>query len=477
MSASELSKEALKEFILAKGGRVTNHELVTNFKSYLNDPKHKALNRERFKEYVNSLASIKVDEKGEKVLVLKKRHYSKDSHLPTSLSSSDLQHSSERAQSEPPTNVDSVDGAAMSRGKSEGNLDNVSMASISSSQSIGGSLDLSTSSIASTSAEVEEEAINASVFSVKERAKHLNKIQSETELQRAAHPSRKKDSRLTRDADGDDDSHSSGSGYVTLDAEEKEWLVISASADYHPINGMLLRNPALVKFKTALHWAAKHGKPEVVKLIAGKPGINVNQRSGYTPLHIAAMQGHEDLIELLVQVYKADSNIRDYSGKKAKQYLRSDASTRAQQLLLSRKLGSNLTKSMDDSFMRTSSFRKSNRARAISSLIQASPSVMRQSMFRTDWGSAEHIGEERLEPPNSAPPQSCNTFSQDGSKTGVFEKNSQLMPPPTAPIRKSRKGANSSSKESLDGNSRGSVPRSESEPVLADHSQSKHTYI
>lgn len=89
-------------------------------------------------------------QKGEKVLVLKKRHYSKDSHLPTSLSSSDLQHSSERAQSEPPTNVDSVDGAAMSRGKSEGNLDNVSMASVSSSQSIGGSLDLSTSSIAST---------------------------------------------------------------------------------------------------------------------------------------------------------------------------------------------------------------------------------------------------------------------------------------------------------------------------------------
>lgn len=49
------------------------------------------------------------------------------------------------------------------------------------------------------SAEVEEEAINASVFSVKERAKHLNKIQSETELQRAAHPSRKKDSRLVGD--------------------------------------------------------------------------------------------------------------------------------------------------------------------------------------------------------------------------------------------------------------------------------------
>ncbi|KAL8613886.1 hypothetical protein ACOMHN_032876 [Nucella lapillus] len=33
------------------------------------------------------------------------------------------------------------------------------------------------------------------------------------------------------------------------------------------------------------------------------------------------MQGHSDIIELLLNVYKADSNIRDHSGRKAWQYL------------------------------------------------------------------------------------------------------------------------------------------------------------
>jgi ankyrin repeat protein len=31
--------------------------------------------------------------------------------------------------------------------------------------------------------------------------------------------------------------------------------------------------------QTALHWAAKFGKPEVVKMLANKIGVNVNQRS------------------------------------------------------------------------------------------------------------------------------------------------------------------------------------------------------
>ena len=31
--------------------------------------------------------------------------------------------------------------------------------------------------------------------------------------------------------------------------------------------------------QTALHWAAKFGKPEVVKMLANRIGVNVNQRS------------------------------------------------------------------------------------------------------------------------------------------------------------------------------------------------------
>nr|CAD7439981.1 unnamed protein product [Timema bartmani] len=46
-------------------------------------------------------------------------------------------------------------------------------------------------------------------------------------------------------------------------------------------------------------------------------------KQGYTPLHIAMMFGHEDIFNLLVKVYAADPNLRDWSGRKPRQYLTS----------------------------------------------------------------------------------------------------------------------------------------------------------
>ncbi|GAB6032493.1 hypothetical protein CHUAL_011389 [Chamberlinius hualienensis] len=73
--------------------------------------------------------------------------------------------------------------------------------------------------------------------------------------------------------------------------------------------------------ETAIHWAAKHGNDNVIKLIAGTHGVNVNIRSGYTPLHLAAMFKHKATYELLASTYGADINKRDYSGKRAEDYL------------------------------------------------------------------------------------------------------------------------------------------------------------
>ncbi|XP_013404060.1 ankyrin repeat domain-containing protein SOWAHC isoform X2 [Lingula anatina] len=169
-------------------------------------------------------------------------------------------------------------------------------------------------------------------MSVKERAKHLNKIQSETELQRVQ--LRKRDPKPKAAHDDDDSSTAS----VTLTDVEREWMMLSSKCDYHPMAKILLTNPQLAKKPdftngmTALHWAAKHGSSDTVKMIAGTPGVNVNQRShgGYTPLHLAALHGHEAIVELLVQCYGADPNIRDYSGKKPKQYLKNSASSKTQ---------------------------------------------------------------------------------------------------------------------------------------------------
>ncbi|KAM9752138.1 ankyrin repeat domain-containing protein SOWAHC [Menidia menidia] len=95
---------------------------------------------------------------------------------------------------------------------------------------------------------------------------------------------------------------------------------------------------------TALHWAAKHGNEDMAALVANA-GADVNIKShlicvfsfpvlfslavfgpgkhkgGYTPLHIAALHGHQHILDLLIGTYGAKENLRDYSGHLACHYL------------------------------------------------------------------------------------------------------------------------------------------------------------
>ena len=41
MAASDFTLDSVQDFMLSHGGRVKNHELVTHFKAYLNDPERK----------------------------------------------------------------------------------------------------------------------------------------------------------------------------------------------------------------------------------------------------------------------------------------------------------------------------------------------------------------------------------------------------------------------------------------------------
>ncbi|KAK3586267.1 hypothetical protein CHS0354_006959 [Potamilus streckersoni] len=736
MATREFTMEAVKEFIVNSGGKVTNHDLVTKFKNYLNDPQDKVLNREKFKDFVNTLATIKLDEKGEKLLVLKKKFKDRVSDKNSNLDITD----SIRALSEPPRNARlydstvSLDGRMSSRVHSEGNLSDREGMSISRNSSLNDSIgsEISSSSFSSTGAA--DEDANLSLMSVKERAQHLNRIESESQLQNTSAAQKKREIRTTyRDKDGDEDS--TGTGYVELDSIEKEWLATCASADYHKMHQLLNKKPALARLRTwrwqdyvhsdgkivciqmtrlyafkwqdclhsddkiiciqmtrlsafrwqnylqrmklgsqdtivagnliamfegkqdtilagnliamfegkqdtivagnliamfegkqdtivagnlianfegkqdtilagnliamfegkqdtflagnlialfegkqdtiltgnliamfegkqdtiltgnlitmfegkqdtflagnlialfegkqdtflagnlialfegkqdtiltgnlitmfegnqdtilagyliailetALHFAAKHGKAEVVKMIAAKSGVNVNQRTGYTPLHLAAMQGHEDIIELLVHTYKADPNVRDYSGKKAKQYLKFSASSRAQQLLVSSRLSSKSGKyDPDDSFMRSASFRKSNRVRAISSLIQGSGTGMKQ--FQTSWDDMSIKNTTPKSTPSTSPANSAGPSPVQQRKGHFSEKEKSLMPPPNAPTKKCSRQHYSYSKESLISeekrfSEKSPVTRSESEPNLGgslEAGSSKQTYV
>jgi len=182
-------------------------------------------------------------------------------------------------------------------------------------------------------------------ISVKERTKTFNRMASEGDVTGLVKPGikdlqidnkkRKNSSRAGRGTsshrtESEVDSHDSSS-ISTLDQAVKQWMVAAAKGDYHTLMKMLRDDPRLSKAKdfttgyTALHWAAKQGNLDLVKLLAGNYQVNVNVRSygGYTPLHLACQFGHQEVFDLLVKAYSADANMRDNSGKKPRQYMKS----------------------------------------------------------------------------------------------------------------------------------------------------------
>ncbi|ELR61230.1 Ankyrin repeat domain-containing protein 57, partial [Bos mutus] len=110
------------------------------------------------------------------------------------------------------------------------------------------------------------------------------------------------------------------------------WMLSAADGRWDSLEGLLACEPGLLAKRdfitgfTCLHWAAKHGQQELLALlVAGQHRlpVNINARTsgGYTALHLAAMHGHVEVVKLLVGAYDADVDVRDYSGRKASQYL------------------------------------------------------------------------------------------------------------------------------------------------------------
>lgn len=121
---------------------------------------------------------------------------------------------------------------------------------------------------------------------------------------------------------------------VSLEPLEHEWMMCSSDAQWGSLFPLLSEDPSLILRKdfvsgfTCLHWAAKHGKHELIALIVNFAkdhdvpiSVDVRSNTGYTPLHVAAMHNHMEVVKLLVGAYSADVEIRDYSGRKACQYL------------------------------------------------------------------------------------------------------------------------------------------------------------
>ncbi|XP_066521937.1 ankyrin repeat domain-containing protein SOWAHC-like [Hoplias malabaricus] len=151
-----------------------------------------------------------------------------------------------------------------------------------------------------------------------------------------------KDSSVKNDGDAASLHSSSGTtdyenAPVALEPLEHEWMMCASTGNWESLRQLLDSEPGLVCKKdfvtgfTCLHWAAKMGKAELLALLVSysiQHGVlvDVNSRSsaGYTPLHLAAMHNHMEVVKLLVGAYDADVEVRDYSGKKASQYLKGD---------------------------------------------------------------------------------------------------------------------------------------------------------
>ncbi|KAG9435617.1 ankyrin repeat domain-containing protein SOWAHB isoform X5 [Apis mellifera carnica] len=195
------------------------------------------------------------------------------------------------------------------------------------------------------------------------------------------------------------------------------------------------------KTVTALHWAAKHGDENIVKLIAGTykdyiKSVNETSNGGYTPLHIAMQFDHENIFNLLVQVYAANQEIRDYSGKKARQYLVSQEAAVSQDTF--RKIKARKKHAEKDlGFLRIGSLnvRVKRTTEAFSQFlgVATSSASSNHEKIHKSWGSADNVqlDQKMMPPPKYAPIKKRRSRrAQDFSSLREHQTASQ----PTTPL-------------------------------------------
>ncbi|XP_073325699.1 uncharacterized protein [Pagrus major] len=270
---SDVSEESLLDYFHSSGGaggsgRVRNADILKTFKPFIghSDMQLRAKYREEFKLIIDRIAVVK-SENGEKYLVLKKKYRQM-------LHERDAKH---------PAAAD-VDGQRRS-------------------------------SPARAPATAQWDAPDASTSPPRQK-------EQQDEPMSCGEPDSAAESEPEQDEEG---TGSMGSAAVALDPIEKEWIYSAAGARVPDLSQLLRQDPTLANKKdftsfTALHWAAKHGSEDMAALVV-KAGADVNTKSGYTPLHIAALHGHRHILDLLVGTYGAKENLRDYSGRLALHYL------------------------------------------------------------------------------------------------------------------------------------------------------------
>uniref|UniRef100_A0A8C1SM08 Sosondowah ankyrin repeat domain family member Ab n=1 Tax=Cyprinus carpio TaxID=7962 RepID=A0A8C1SM08_CYPCA len=317
-NALRVNSATLRRARAARGGKVKNSELVSNFKGLINssDPAEKKQNRELFKRLVNSVAVVRQVEDVKYVAVKKKFQRENTSFTESPCSRKSTRASSE-TQSEdalnnnhchcPPQTVRNSSITYELRREEKG---------IRSLKTLEGDAEPLLATVERTvKVKAYQRCVAGEGFA---QVKWCHKL-----------------TKPAKDSDG-----------VPLGSMEHEWLVKAATGSWRQIYGLLLQDPRLAEKTnfmcgfTILHWAAKSGNCEMVCKVIDVSrqrgaGVDVNAKSydGYTALHIAAIHSRERVLSLLVCEYGANTNIRDNSGKKPYRYLSPDVSTEIRKML------------------------------------------------------------------------------------------------------------------------------------------------
>ncbi|XP_044588966.1 ankyrin repeat domain-containing protein SOWAHB isoform X2 [Cotesia glomerata] len=535
---SSLSLDEIRKYLIESGGSARNRDLVKHFKYFLTDPETRVEARNKFKEYVNALATIK-NQEGEKYLVLKKKYiHSLDDLVTsypyvassTSLESPDFLTPTSPLRDPPPYRppppaplspsnseiIPSPSHVSSTRAAQDQLYSNSPTHSVfnSSTSNLNITIDDSTnypsnqifgsitnnsnfvtpnqqsqqniseintdytSPISPTSPIInsppvpprrksqdkfklenkenisnkgknEQEIIKedqgppeslgtSELPSVRERMQRFNRMASETDLHgrpnSATTPTKKRSDK------GTDEDDSASVASQQLDGKAREWLVRAAQGDYQALAKLAAEEPRLTRQRdpssgTALHWAAKHGDENIVKLIAGTykdsiKSVNETTNGGYTALHIAMQFDHENIFNLLVQVYGANQEIRDHSGKKARQYLASQEAAVSQDTFRKIKARKKHTEK-DLGFLRIGSLnvRVKRTTEAFSQFLGVATNTNNEKIHKS-WGSADNIQEHKMMPP----PKYAPIKKRRSKRATDFSSRQQAISQPSTPL-------------------------------------------
>ncbi|XKL60141.1 hypothetical protein PGB90_001157 [Kerria lacca] len=287
----KLNVDTVRDYILSKGGKIYNTDLVKYFKPLLIQPETKDIAREEFKKIINKIAVVLRDEKDEKYLILKQPS---NEQSPIASPEPSLSYSSSFSSLVAGVSLSpSIDSLSSIPGMSKqpppyrspppvlspsAKNSNIYMLNISSDSSMEktpppvpprrrssdkiklGNKENELEEIQKSPTliipdENENKVADEQKISVKERTQRFNRLASTEELipkiQQSVGTNAACKKRFDKGALSDRDEEDCVS-VTSFDPRSREWLVRSAQGDYQALAKMCAENPKLARIKVRL---------------------------------------------------------------------------------------------------------------------------------------------------------------------------------------------------------------------------------